>query len=358
MSEHDLVEELRDSAVRFVRNSCDFTALRKRRRCLPGHDETAFAAIRELGWLGILVPEADGGLGLGFAEMAAVLAELERGLLGEPLLGLIPGIRALVHAEAGPARSALLAGMVTAETLPALALDRDAAVPAMTVREGRLTGRAGSVPSAHVATGFAVPVRTDAGVALYWVAADAPGVRLGAEWRADESALGTLELADAPAALLSADFAGGLDLLLDEARILASASMVGLLQHVMDMTLEYMRTRVQYDRPIGSFQALQHLAVDLHIQQEIAVSVLGMGLEAAASASCATERAIAAARTKGRCSDALLKITRGAIQIHGAIAITDEFDLGLFVKRALVLSAWLGNAAEQRARFASLFVPA
>lgn len=356
MSDSSFVEELRDSAMPFVRNTADLIALRGRRGTLPGHDEGAFATIAELGWLGVLVPEADGGLGLGLAEMAVVVGELEKGLLAEPLLGLLPGILALVHASPGDDRTALLGGVIGAETLPALALDRDGSVAGLSVVDGRLTGRCGSVASAHAATGFAVPVRDGAAIALYWVAADAAGLSLDVDWRADQSPLGVLTFEQTPGTLLAADFGTALESVLDEARILASAASVGLLRHVLEITLEYMRTRVQYEKPIGSFQALQHLAVDLHIQQELAIAVLESGIAAYSRPQTDRERAIWAARVKGRCSDAMLRIIRGAIQIHGAIGITDEFDLGLYVKRGLVLSAWLGNASQQRARFADLAI--
>lgn len=115
-----------------------------------------------------------------------------------------------------------------------------------------------------------------------------------------------------------------------------------------------MKTRVQFGRPIGSFQALQHRAVDLYLQQQLASAVLEDGLRELDDAPAPEARSAIASRIKARCSEAGLRIAREAIQIHGAIGFTDEYDAGLYLKRALVLAAWLGNAAQHRRRYAQL----
>ena len=106
--------------------------------------------------------------------------------------------------------------------------------------------------------------------------------------------------------------------------------------------------------PIGSFQGLQHRAVDMLIQQELCAAAVAEGLAALDAGICGDERARLAARVKARCSDAALAIAREAVQLHGAVGFTDEYDLGLYLQRALVLSAWLGNGAVQRRRHALL----
>jgi len=134
------------------------------------------------------------------------------------------------------------------------------------------------------------------------------------------------------------------------------------MRETLAITLEYMRTRVQFNKPIGSFQALQHRAVDLFVQQELAGAVLreavavldGGDADRDATTATTTAHALIAARCKARASDAGLRITREAVQLHGAIAIQDECNVGLYLKRALVLAAWLGNGSEQRRRFMEL----
>jgi alkylation response protein AidB-like acyl-CoA dehydrogenase len=141
---------------------------------------------------------------------------------------------------------------------------------------------------------------------------------------------------------------------LDHAAAIASAELYGVMSRALEMSVDYMKTRVQFGRPIGSFQALQHRAVDLYIQQQLASAVLEEGLRELDGNPLPHKRAMIASRIKARCSDAGVRIGREAIQIHGAIGFTDEYDAGLYLKRALVLAAWLGNASQHRRRYAAL----
>jgi alkylation response protein AidB-like acyl-CoA dehydrogenase len=137
----------------------------------------------------------------------------------------------------------------------------------------------------------------------------------------------------------------------DEAAIVASAELYGCMSGVLELTLSYMKTRVQFGVPIGSFQALQHRAVDLWIQKELSGALVGYAL-GELDKGVSTERlAELASRAKARCSEAGIDLGRECIRLHGAIGFTDEYDAGLYLKRALVLSAWLGNSYEQRRRF-------
>jgi alkylation response protein AidB-like acyl-CoA dehydrogenase len=120
------------------------------------------------------------------------------------------------------------------------------------------------------------------------------------------------------------------------------------------MTIDYLKTRVQFGKAIGSFQALQHRAVDLHIHKELSLAVLEDAVTQLDREPDAPLRALIASRVKARCSDAALKITRETIQLHGGIGFTDEHDIGLYLKRALTLAAWLGNASAHRRRYAEL----
>jgi alkylation response protein AidB-like acyl-CoA dehydrogenase len=144
----------------------------------------------------------------------------------------------------------------------------------------------------------------------------------------------------------------------DHATVIAGAELLGVMGRVLDMSLDYMRTRVQFGKPIGSFQALQHRAVDLYIQRQLASAVLEDGLRRLSETTDAKTRATVASRVKARTSEAGLRIAREAIQIHGAIGFTDEYDAGLYLKRAMVLASWLGNAALHRRRYARLALEA
>lgn len=362
---------LRESAVDFVGGSTDFKKYRERRRTLPGYDPALVRQMAELGWFGILVPEAHGGLGLGFAELSVVLQELGKGLLADPLVAsaVLAG-RVIQHGANEALKARLLPQLVDASLLPCVAWQEgtgDLDVQAIETRaqsdDGgvRITGRKRFVAGAAGADGFVVTARDEAGCGLYWVDRDAPGLTVSHEWRADETPSGIVELdqvrvtthdvlsPSGPAAV------GALDRALQEAAVMAGAEMMGVIEASLEMALDYMRTREQFGKKIGSFQALQHKATDLYVQQELARSVLEDAVRELDSEGDSRQRSLLASRCKSRSSDVGLRVTREVIQLHGAIGYTDEYDAGLFLKRALVLSGWLGNASAHRRRFGALF---
>jgi alkylation response protein AidB-like acyl-CoA dehydrogenase len=194
---------------------------------------------------------------------------------------------------------------------------------------------------------------------LYWIAADTNGATLELEPLADGRFMGRLRLSDVVVSkdcvIASAMTAGAaLQAALDTTLVIAGAELCGVMGRALDMSVDYMKTRVQFGKPIGSFQALAHRAVDLHIQRELSSAVLDDAVALFDSDVGAAQRSAMASRVKARCSDAGLRITREAIQIHGAIGFTDEYDAGLYLKRAMTLAAWLGNAALHRRRYAAL----
>ncbi|MFO1199393.1 MAG: acyl-CoA dehydrogenase family protein [Burkholderiaceae bacterium] len=369
----DTLSMLRESAADFVRGSTDFKRLRERRGTLPGYDPSLARQMADLGWFGILVPEESGGLGLGFAEMACVLQALGRGLLADPLLpSAVLAARTLALGANAELAARRLPGIADASLLACVAWQEGnggldaAAIETRARADGagaRLSGVKRFVAGAAGAGGFVVSARSDAGPGLYWVDASAPGVSLRHEWRADETPSGVVELDDVAVgadAVLQPAGPGGLAPLeraLDEAAVMASAEMLGVTEAAFELALGYMRTRVQFGKPIGSFQALQHKATDLYVQQELVRAVLDDAVRALADGTGAQERAMIASRCKARASDAGLRVTRECIQLHGAIGFTDEYDAGLYLKRALVLSGWLGNASAHRRRFGALARP-
>jgi len=358
---------LRASASRFSRENTDHKRLRALREQPPGYHPRVLARIAELGWLGIVVPERYGGLGLGFQEMAVVHEELGRGLIAEPLCAsAVLATRALLHGDNEALKQRLLPEAVAGTGLLALAwsevpgsLDPNDTITTVTrVDHGvMLHGRKRFVAGAGGAASFLVTARSGAGMVLYWVPRTAPGLSIDYEWRADGTPSGVLTLANVavPAADVAASVAvagASVARAIDEAAVMASAEAYGVMDAALEMTLAYMRTRVQFDRPIGSFQALQHKAVDLYIEKEIAVSVIAEAARVLDDAPGVSERTRITCRAKSRASETGLRVCREAIQLHGAIGYTDEYDIGLYLKRALVLSAWLGNAAQQRRRYA------
>lgn len=365
--DEEQLQMLRDSAADVVARGADFKRLRGRRGTLPGFDEALLPQMAELGWLGILVPESHGGLGLGLTEMATVLEELGAGLMADPLVPVALATRVIAHANGWSGAGARLSAAVEGRELPVAAWQEESGsidpsvidTRAEPVADGwRLYGRKRFVAAAAAAAGFIVSARVGEGARLFWVDAGAPGLRMSNEWRADQTPSGVLTLdgVDVAAAAQIASDLRPLAHALDEACVLAAAEMLGVARASLQMALTYMRTRVQFGRPIGGFQALQHKAADLYVQQELIRAVLQDALRtfegAGADDGLATARI--ASRCKARASEAGVRVTREVIQLHGAIGFTDEHDAGLYLKRALVLSAWLGNASAHRARFAML----
>lgn len=364
------IEMLRESAADFVGRNIDMKRLRERRGTLPGYEPEHLRHMADLGWLGIVLPEAHGGLGLGFSELTVVLQELGKGLMADPLVPVAFAARVLQHGDNEALKQSLLPQVVDASLLPCVAWQEGlggietAAIETRVEADGSdllLTGRKRFVASAAGAGGFVVSARGAAGCGLYWIGAQAAGVTVHHEQRADETPSGVLEfdrVRITPADVVSAAGPQGLaalDRALDEAMVLAGAEMLGVVEAVLQMALGYMRTRVQFGKPIGSFQALQHKATDLYVQQELVRAVLAEAIRVFDDAgTSATERALMASRFKARASDGGLRVAREVIQLHGAIGFTDEYDAGLYLKRALVLSAWLGNASAHRRRFAAL----
>jgi alkylation response protein AidB-like acyl-CoA dehydrogenase len=223
----------------------------------------------------------------------------------------------------------------------------------------RLNGAKRYVAGAPGADIYIVAARSENGLVLGAIDGGAPGATLQLQSLADGRNAGTLELDDVvlPRDRVAAEgktAAAVLGRALDRATAIASAELYGVMSRALEMSVDYMKTRVQFGRAIGSFQALQHRAVDLYVQQQLASAVLEESLRELDANPDASRRAAIASRVKARCSEAGVRITREAIQIHGAIGFTDEYDAGLYLKRALVLAAWLGNATLHRRRYANL----
>jgi len=361
--------QLADSVADFAARGTDIARVRKLRGTAAEYDRAIWKKMAELGWLGILVPDQHGGLGLGLTEMAIVARGLARGLAPEPLTATaVLSATALVAAENEALKREQLPRLVSGQVLPALAWQEEAgALDPAAVRctavafEGgyKLSGTKRFISGSGQADAFLVTARAGEAVVLLWVPRDTAGARLSLETLADGRAFGTLELKDAlvPKAHVAASGAAAtaaLALAFDHANAIVAAELAGVMDRALEMSVEYLKTRVQFGKPIGSFQALQHSAVDLHIHREVANAVLEESLATLDLRPAAAARAAAASRVKARCADAALKITREAIQLHGGIGFTDDYDAGLYLKRAMTLAAWLGGATWHRRRYAQL----
>ena len=345
---------LRDSAAKFVAAAGPKVARGFR------DQEASFAPGRlreagELGWLGILVPDSGHGLGLGLTELALVLEQAGRGLVCEPVGLAAISAAALAQGRAPhPMLERVMAG--AALVVPALqegAHGDDPLSPrTQAVGEGaslRVTGKKLFV-CADGAEGFLVSASGRDGPELCYVARNAPGCMLAATQTVDGRKLSTLTLADTPADLVPSrqSSRNAVDALHSLALLALSCELLGVMEKAQEITFDYLRIRKQFGKLIGSFQALQHKAVDIYTRTEATRSLV---YQIAANNDPYRIDPVLAVAVKAKASEDALIVTQACIQLHGAIGFTDEHDIGLYLKRAMLLSSLLGNAAAQRRRY-------
>lgn len=369
--DHDLIEEIRDSARDFLQRRDQ----RQRKRGEATADRDYWREIAEVGWLGMSVPEPLGGLGLGWRAMAAVLEEAGRAQLPEPLVGagVLPAtLLARIEPVDAARRDALLQAVCGGDALIGLAwqetegqLEAGEAATAfgvsVTERDGTyvLNGEKRHVMPGAGVDGWLVTADGERGTALFFVAAGTPGVTAQVHARADGAAAChlTIESAVVPAhALLARDgVVDAVDEALDLGRLMQSAELVGVARQVLADSVAYLNTRQQFGLPLAAFQALQHRLVDAAMQVELAANSLLDALDTLdARPGDATLRKTVASRAKARAARAGLEAARLAIQLHGAIGYTEECDVSLYFRSALHLAAWLGNATAHRQRYGAL----
>ncbi|MEP9370336.1 acyl-CoA dehydrogenase family protein [Xanthobacter sp. VNH20] len=341
--------EERLESVRMIRASAagiadraDLGRIRKLRFSEAGFDRQVLQQMCALGWLGLRLSEDEGGSGLGMIEMCALAEALGAGLVPEPLIATALATRVL----AAPEREAALEGRLLA--LPAWQEQAGDpyAPPSASVRQGRISGRKLFVPSARGADAFVVTAREGS----FLVRADAPGVALEVVTLQDGSHAGTLVLDGVPAEALPGRIEAGLD----DACLATAAYLLGLTDAVLERTVAYLAVRKQFGAVIGTFQALQHRSVDLKLQAVLARVSVEEAARLCDANEGAGDRRAAVSRAKARASDAALLVTRHAVQLHGGIGFTDECDIGLYLRKAMVLAPAFGGAAFHRSRYADL----
>ena len=353
---------LRESADKLIERHAGPARFRELRTTEHGFDPARLAVMAEAGWLSLLAPEERDGLGLGATEAALVLEAAGRGLVTEPVAALMAAARAVAW---GPeAMGEVLEGLMSGHSIVLPALHDPAAedpagarVQAATAGGGfRLTGRTAAVPGAAAASGFIVGAGGGDGTVVCMVPRDAAGLEIAPRGRVDGTGHGTLALSDVhvSADQVIADGAQGGEVAaatLDLVLLGTSAEMLGVMEQGLALAVDYLGTREQFGRPIGSFQALQHRAVNDHVDIELTRSLLYQ--VCAALDEGRGNRAMVAA-VKARASDAVLSVTKSMVQMHGAIGFTDEYDASLYLRRAMSLAGQYGNAARHRKRYARL----
>ncbi|KUR74928.1 acyl-CoA dehydrogenase family protein [Novosphingobium sp. FSW06-99] len=336
-----------------------------------GYDPALWAQFAEMGLTGILVSEADGGLGLGHVEAGIVLREIGRNLTPSPFLSTaVVGATAL-GAASDDLKGRYLPGVIAGKQVLALAIDEGAKhrperIGLRAERAGngfRLTGAKQFVVHGATADALIVAARTagsdsdDDGVTLFAVPRDAAGIGHNAVRLVDSAIAShvTFDGVDVDGGAVIGEVDGGRALLnqvLAAGRIGAAAELTGVGIGAFARTTDYLKTRKQFGKLIGEFQALQHRAAHLYAELEIADAAVIKTQQLLDGGSSQADLMVSVAKAKA--SRATNLAVREGVQMHGGVGMTDEFDIGLFMKRDRALAEFLGDASYHADRVATL----
>ena len=341
------------------------------RECKDGFGHALWKQMAEMGFTGILLDEADGGLGMGHVEAGIVLEEIGRNLTPSPFLtSSVLAATALKHAS-DDLRGRWLPGLVAGDSVFAVAVDEGAKhrperIACRAEKSGngfKLSGRKDFVVQGASADMIVVAARTSGadddadGVTLFAVPKDAAGLGHNAVRLVDSSMAShlTLDGVDLDGDAVIGEVDGGREVLnrvLDAGRVGAAAEGVGVARGAMDMTVDYLKQRKQFGKLIGEFQALQHRAAHLYSEIEIAraATIKAQQLLDAGSENASLMASVAKAKV-GKAAGLAVK---EGVQMHGGIGMTDEYDIGLYMKRDRALAEFMGDVYYHANRVAEL----
>jgi len=365
---------LRDAARTWTREKSPVSAFRKMRDSgAPlGYDPVAFAEMAEMGWTGVIIPEAYGGSDFGYLSLGLILEETGRTLTASPILSTaLAGASAIILGGTEAQKEAWLPKIASGELVATLAVDEGAhhrpnhvAMTATKTGAGyKLSGKKTFVLEGMAAGLFVVSARNSGaandkeGVSLFLVPADAKGLSRTALKLADSRGAANVafEGVEVGADALLGPEGQGSDLLektLDRARAGLAAEMLGSAVQAFETTLDYLKTRVQFGQVIGAFQALQHRAAKMFTDLELARSCVEAALSAIDADSPDVPELVSLAKAK--VGDTLHLVSNEMVQMHGGIGMTDAHDAGLYLKRARAAEATFGGQAYHRDRYARL----
>jgi len=368
-------ELLAKTAADFVADHSPVSRVRALRDAADpvGFSRSLWKQMGELGWLGIPIPEIYGGADLGLSELVVVLEALGRTLAPEPFLSsVLLGGQALVHGGSEAAKKEWLPGLTTGDANLTLAYQearsrydlRRVATRAEPDGSGwRLTGEKIQVLDGATADCLLVSARSEGdegdahGISVFAVPRGAAGLSIEPQHRVDGRAAARVRLdgvAVGESDGVGTPGAGGdlLEWVVDRACVGLCAEMLGSMSEAFDRTLTYLKQREQFGVPIGSFQALKHRAAHQFIEIELCRSATMAAARAVDEGLDEAPRLVSLA--KARCSDIAMLVANESVQMHGGIGMTDEHDIGFYLKRARVAEVTFGDAAYHRDRWARL----
>ncbi|HVH05911.1 MAG TPA: acyl-CoA dehydrogenase family protein [Myxococcota bacterium] len=359
-------EELRATARAFLAERSSSERVRAAADSESGFDAETWKRIGgELGWTAVAIPEEHGGLGLGAVEICALLEPMGESLLCAPFFASVClGAQVILEAGTPEQKDAWLPAIAAGERIATLAFDGpDGGEPGVLARTAGsdfvLSGTVAQVVDGCAADLVVVVARaSDGALALFAVPGDARGLERRALPTLDRTRrLAALALRDvrvpATARLGGAEAHGAaaLERTLDRARIALAAEQVGGAQRCLDLAVAYAKERVQFGRPIGSFQAIKHRLAEMMVRVETARSAAWWASGVAALGD-ADEIARVASLAKAWSSEAFFHAAAECLQVHGGVGFTAEYDVHLYLKRARAGEAWLGDPAWHRERIA------
>jgi alkylation response protein AidB-like acyl-CoA dehydrogenase len=360
-------DEFRATLRRFFEERSPSAETRRVMDTPEGYDPALWKSMaEELGLQGVALAEEHGGQGFGFLELGIVVEEMGRALLPGPFLASTIALFAIRNAASEAQKDAWLPALANGSEIASLALVEAAGrfdasgVAAEAVPDGdclRVTGEKTYVLDGHVATSWVVVARApgtagEDGIELVRVRADAPGVKIHALETLDPlRRQARIEFADAPGERLAgSDAAAALRKTIAQACVLLAVEMVGATERALEQAVAHAKQRIQFGRPIGSFQAIKHKAAEMLLELELARSTAYWALWAADED--APELDEAAHLAKALCADALRLASEQNIQIHGGVGFTWEYDAHLFYKRWQTNDALFGDAVAHRGALA------
>jgi alkylation response protein AidB-like acyl-CoA dehydrogenase len=357
---------LKEAADGFLAERAPIAHLRQLRddRDPDGVSRELWRAFGEMGFAGVIVPEADGGSGLGAVEAGVIAESLGRTLTPSPFMGSsVLAASVLTGAGSQAQKSAWLGRLSAGEAILALAVDEGpkhapSRIATTAERSGNgfvLNGAKGFVLDGHVADALIVAARTEGGLTLFLLDPKTAGVEIERTVMVDAHNAARVVLTDvrvdADAVIGAVDGGQGpLDAALTLGRACAAASLVGAGDQAFQTTLEYLRTRKQFGKAIGEFQALQHRAAHLFTEIEIAQAAVLAALQAIDAGR--EDAGLIASIAKAKAGRVAELAVQEAVQMHGGVGMTDEYDVGLFMKRVRVLNELLGDAGFHQERLA------
>jgi len=361
-------EHLRSEVRKFLDDQCPIATVRVFAKEPQGYSREHWKSLAELGWTGLITPEAYGGSELGWVDLVVLLEETGRSLFPSPLVSSLLATSLIMDLGSEAQKERWLPGLADGSTIGALAffdeansLTHDAVRLQAEQRDDTmiLTGEKPRVIDAPLASLFAVAFREPNGeLALGLIEATASGVEVDAAKTLDETKrLGALRLDGAPipdAVRLGApgEAAAAIERVLDRAAVAQTAEAIGAGEGALALTVQYSKDRVQFGRPIGQFQGVKHPLADMYVDLECTKSLLYYA--AWALDESPGEIAISTSKAKAFASEAFMRLASECVQLHGAVGYTEEYDIQLYLRRSKWFRVVYGDENHHLDRVASL----